>query len=136
MMRSDLACVLVVGVFLFLLVVRSCRLYRGGKATPAVTKPPRAKCDSKPFAGLTRKPDCSICEQEAGVQPSASAPNAPPPRMLFTRGRRRHVETTGHFCPQATCSYHGRVGWGNIRANGHPNGRRRSQRCSCLGCLG
>src|SRR5262249_548481 len=21
------------------------------------------------------------------------------------------------------CSYHGRVGWGNLRANGHPNGR-------------
>jgi transposase-like protein/IS1 family transposase len=53
--------------------------------------------------------------------------------MRFTRGRRRHVETTGHFCPQADCPYHGRVGWGNIRANGHPNGRRWRQ-LVCLSC--
>ena len=32
--------------------------------------------------------------------------------MIFTRGRRRQVETSGHFCPHATCSYHGRVGLG------------------------
>jgi transposase-like protein len=50
--------------------------------------------------------------------------------MLFTRGRRRQVETTGHFCPQATCAYHGRLGFGNSRANGHPHGRRWRQ----LGC--
>jgi hypothetical protein len=36
--------------------------------------------------------------------------------MTFTRSRRRHIDTTGHFCPHTTCSYHGRVGWGNIRA--------------------
>ena len=53
--------------------------------------------------------------------------------MTFTRGRRRHVDTTGHFCPHATCAYHGRVGWGNIRANGHPNGRRWRQ-LVCLSC--
>jgi transposase-like protein len=53
--------------------------------------------------------------------------------MIFTRGRCRYIETTGHFCPQATCSYHGWVGCGNIRANGHPNGRRWRQRV-CLGC--
>jgi transposase-like protein len=55
--------------------------------------------------------------------------------MTFTRGRRRHVDTTGHFCPHTTCSYHGRVDWGNIRANGHPNGRRWRQ-LVCLGCHG
>jgi transposase-like protein len=55
--------------------------------------------------------------------------------MRFTRGRRRQVETSGHFCPHATCSYHGRVDFGNIRANGHPNGRRWRQ-LVCLGCHG
>jgi transposase-like protein len=55
--------------------------------------------------------------------------------MIFTRGRRRQVETTGHFCPHTTCSYHGRVDFGNIRANGHPNGRRWRQ-LVCLGCHG
>jgi IS1 family transposase/transposase-like protein len=52
--------------------------------------------------------------------------------MICTRGRRRHVDTPGHFCPHAACAYHGRVGWGNIRANGHPHGRRWRQ----LICLG
>src|SRR5262245_24541184 len=117
MMRSDLACALVVGVLLMLLVVLSRRLCRGGKTTPVATKPPRAKRDPIPFAGFTRKPDCPICEQDAESPPTALTPNAPPPHMLFTRGRRRHVDTSGHFCPHTTCAYHGRVGWGNLRAN-------------------
>src|SRR5215510_5675603 len=132
-MRSDLVFALVVGVLLMLLISLSRRLCRSGKATPAATKLPRATRDPKPFAGLTRKPDCSACEQEAGVQPSASAPHAPLPRMTFTRGRRRHVDSSGHFCPHAPCSYHGRVGWGNIRANGHPSGGRWHQ-LVCLRC--
>jgi hypothetical protein len=53
--------------------------------------------------------------------------------MIFTRGRRRYVDTTGPFCPHTACSYPGRVGWGNIRANGHPKGRRWRQ-LGCLGC--
>ena len=52
--------------------------------------------------------------------------------MILTRGRRRQVDTTGHFCPHATCAYYGWVGFGNIRANGHPTGRRWRQ----LVCLG
>jgi len=55
--------------------------------------------------------------------------------MLLTRGRRRQVDTTEHFCPHSNCSYHGWVGWGNVRANGHPNGRHWRQRV-CLGCRG
>jgi hypothetical protein len=38
--------------------------------------------------------------------------------MLFTRGRRRTVDTSGHFCPDQDCSYHGWLGRGNIRSNG------------------
>src|SRR5918998_6965887 len=99
MMRSDPIFALIRGVVLILLVLLSRRLCRSGKSTPAATKPPRATREAKPFAGFTRKPDCPACKQEAGVQPSASAPHAPPPRMIFTRGRRRYVDTTGHFCP-------------------------------------
>src|SRR6266516_2114420 len=40
----------------------------------------------------------------------------------MTRGRRRAVDTSHHFCPNADCAYHGWVGWGNLRANGHPHG--------------
>jgi hypothetical protein len=39
-----------------------------------------------------------------------------------TRGRRRQVDTATHFCPNPDCRYWGWAGWGNIRANGHPNG--------------
>jgi IS1 family transposase len=133
MMQSDLAFALVVSVVLMLLVVLSRRLCRGGKATPFAAQSPRAKRDPQPFAGFTRKPDCPACEQDAASHPTALTPNAPPPRMTFTRGRHRHVETTRHFCPHAACSYHGWVGWGNIRANGHPNGRRWRQ-LVCLSC--
>jgi IS1 family transposase len=131
MMRSDLAFSLIVGVVLILLVVLTRWLWRGGKAAPAATDMPRARRDAKPFAGLTRKPECELCEQQGRSYPRA--PGAPPPRMLLIGGRRRQVDTTGHFCPHAACAYHGRVGWGNIRANGHPNGRRWRQ-LVCLGC--
>jgi transposase-like protein len=40
----------------------------------------------------------------------------------MTRGRRRQVDTSHQFCPNPECAYCGRVGWGNLRANGHPNG--------------
>ena len=132
-MRFDLVVYLVTGLLFILLVLLLRGLWRGGKSAPATTKSRRAKHDPQPFAGLTHKPECPVCAQEAGVQPSVSAPHAPPPRMTCTRGRRRHVETTGHFCPHAACAYHSLVDWGNIRANGPPNGRRWRQLVG-LGC--
>ena len=32
------------------------------------------------------------------------------------------LHTSRHFCPNPDCSYRGWVGWGNLHANGHPNG--------------
>src|SRR5262245_7054944 len=40
----------------------------------------------------------------------------------MTRGRRRQIDTAHHFCPNPDSRYHGGVGWGNTRANGHPHG--------------
>jgi hypothetical protein len=40
----------------------------------------------------------------------------------MTRGRRRQIDTSHHFCPNPDCAYRGWVGRGNLRANGHPNG--------------
>jgi IS1 family transposase len=40
----------------------------------------------------------------------------------MTRGRRREVDTSRHCCPNPDCAYRGWAGWGNLRANGHPNG--------------
>src|SRR5262245_56034267 len=54
--------------------------------------------------------------------PRPHAPAAPPPRLVMTRGRRRQIDTAHQFCPNPACAYWGWVGWGNLRANGHPNG--------------
>ena len=89
---------------------------------PTTLPPPRPKRnrESKPFEGLTTKPHCDVCEYAPAPHPHA--PSAPPPRIVMTRGRRRTVDTSRHFCPHPDCAYWGWVGWGNICANGHPNG--------------
>jgi hypothetical protein len=134
MMQSDLTFYPLAWIFLIILVILLlCQLWRGGKWTSAAPKPPGVKREPQPFAGRTRKPECDLCQQQVHSQPPP--PSAPPPRLSFTRGRRRHVATSGHFCPQASCSYHGWVDWGNIHANGHPSGRRWRQ-LVCLGCHG
>src|SRR6266705_3251096 len=85
--------------------------------TPPLRKRHR---EPKSFAGLTTKPLCDACEH--ATDPHPHAPSAPPPRIIPTRGRRRQVDTATHFCPNPDCAYRGWVGWGNLRANGHPNG--------------
>ncbi len=88
---------------------------------PEPTPPvPKRHREPKPFAGLTTKPPCDACEH--GTTPRPPAPSTPPPRLVPTRGRRRQVDTSTHFCPNPDCAYRGWVGWGNLRANGHPSG--------------
>src|SRR5215831_5954040 len=86
---------------------------------PAPLGPKRTR-EPKPFVGLTTKPHCDACARASDLRPEAPSP--PPPRIVPARGRRRQVETTTHFCPNPDCTYRGWVGWGNLRANGHPNG--------------
>src|SRR5215813_7573706 len=89
---------------------------------PSEPTPPKPKCHRAPtpFAGRTTKPHCDTCEH--GPAPRPPVPSPPPPRIVPTRGRRRHVDTSTHFCPNPACAYRGWVGWGNLRANGHPSG--------------
>jgi hypothetical protein len=71
--------------------------------------PPRQRCkEPTPFAGLTCKPHCDVCEQ--AVEPHPYQPSASPPRMISTRGRRRQVDTSHHFCPDPDCPYGGWLG--------------------------
>src|SRR5262245_2670583 len=89
--------------------------------TPAPTPPgPQRTRKRKPFVGLTTKPPCDACAHASDLPPEAPSP--PPPRIVPTRGRRRQVDTSTHFCPNPDCAYHGWVGWGNLRANGHASG--------------
>ena len=87
---------------------------------PATSARRQRRREPTPFAGLTHKPHCDACEQTSAPRPQT--PSAPPPRLVMTRGRRRQVDTSQHFCPNPDCAYRGWVGWGNLRANGHPNG--------------
>src|SRR5438132_4797872 len=81
---------------------------------------PKRHHEPTPFAGLTQKPHCDACAHASA--PHSEAPRTPPPRIVPTRGRRRHVDTSTHCCPNPDCAYRGWVGWGNLRANGHPSG--------------
>jgi IS1 family transposase len=132
-MRSDLVVYIVVGIVLILLILLPRWLCRRGPRALTLPKRTRAKREPKPCAGYARKPECELCDQ--GIDSQPQAPGALPPRMIFPRGRRRHIDTTGQFCPRAACSYHGRVDFGNLRANGRPNGRCWRQ-LVCLGCRG
>jgi transposase-like protein len=97
-------------------------------------KPRRKRAaEPKPFTGYIHEPLCEACEQGLDTRPKA--PGAPPPMIIFTRGRRRTVDTSGQFCPDHDCSYHGWLGRGNIRSNGHPGGRRWRQ-FQCVSCQG
>jgi IS1 family transposase len=89
---------------------------------PSEPTPPEPKRhrEPTPFAGLTTKPHCDTCEH--GTAPRPQAPSPPPPRIVPTRGRQRQVDTSTHCCPNPDCAYRGWVGWGNLRANGHPSG--------------
>src|SRR4030095_16838769 len=86
---------------------------------PTPPKPKRHRAPT-PFAGLTTKPHCDACEHAS--TPHAETPSTPPPRIVPTRGRRRHVDTSTHCCPNPDCAYRGGGGWGDIRHHSHPHG--------------
>src|SRR5215813_7153136 len=101
---------------------------------PEPTPPrPKRRREPTPFVGFTHKPHCDACEH--ATDPQAQAPTAPPPRIIPTRGRRRQVDTSTHFCPNPDGRYRGWAGWGNLRANGHPNGGPWRQ-LLCIVCRG
>src|SRR3989454_741606 len=96
------------------------RVMPGSTRPPPLPPPRKRSSDPQPFPGLTHKPPCAACEQAHASAPQP--PGCPPPRMVPTRGRPRHVDTSLHFCPHPDCAYQGRVGLGNLCANGHPSG--------------
>src|SRR5919197_3075622 len=99
-----------------------------------VTPPRKRSTASTPFPGLTRKPHCDACAQTLEDR-RLPLPSAPPPKIISTRGRRRHVDTSRHFCPDVDCRYGGWVGLSNLSANGHPN-RGPWRQLPCTSCGG
>jgi IS1 family transposase len=101
---------------------------------PEPTPPvPKRKRERLPCAGLTQRPHCDACEHHGDLRPQP--PSSRPPHIVMTRGRRRQVDTSMHFCPNPDCAYRGWVGWGNLRANGPPNGGPWRQ-LLCVACRG
>src|SRR5499426_2088059 len=86
---------------------------------PSTSRRTRGK-EPQPFGGLTHKPLCVLCDQEA-TPPTPPPPVRPDP-MPPTHRRPRPIDTSRHFCPHTDCDYRGWLGLGNLRANGHPNG--------------
>jgi IS1 family transposase len=91
---------------------------------PVQPVPPQVKRkrsnEPKPFVGLTQRPHCALCVHETN-HPKPPPPRRPTPMAPLTR-RPRVIDTSLHFCPHAGCDYHGWLGLGNLRANGHPSG--------------
>jgi hypothetical protein len=93
----------------------------GDQRTSKPAKPPRPRSrDPKPFPGLIRQPHCDGCEQATAVLPLPPPP-APPPVISHTRGCPCQVDPAAQLCPNPDGASYGRVGWGNLHANGHPN---------------
>src|SRR5215471_9351352 len=89
---------------------------------PTPVTPPRKRSTApQPFPGLTRKPHGDACAHTIEDR-RLPLPSAPPPKIISTRGRRRHVDTSRHCCPDADCRYGGWGGLGNLQATGHPSG--------------
>jgi IS1 family transposase len=109
-----------------------CTTAQGTPAKPIMPRRHRSK-EPQPFAGLTHKPSCALCEHEA-THPKLPPP-VPPEPMPPTHRRPRTVDTSRHFCPSAGCRYRGWLGLGNLRANGHPTGGLWRQ-FHCTGCDG
>jgi IS1 family transposase len=109
-----------------------CATAQGTPATPIRLRRQRSK-EPKPFAGLTHKPSCALCEHET-AHPQLRPPVRPDP-MPPTNRRPRVIETSQHFCPHHGCTYRGWLGLGNLRANGHPRGGPWRQ-CQCMAGTG
>jgi transposase-like protein len=126
----QLAFFVLVWLFVMLLVTWS----KPGLPTPPVPAQPKRQrsTEPKPFAGLTHKPLCALCEQAAGERAPAP-PRRPAP--LPPTHRPRTVDTSRHFGPHPACDYRGWLGVNNLRANGHPRGGPWRQ-FHCLGCNG
>ena len=95
-----------------------------GAVSPVQPVPPQCKRkrskEPKPFMGLTQRPHCALCEDDAN-HPELQPPRRPAP-MAPTNRRPCAIDTSMHFCPHAGCDYQGWLGLGNLRANGHPSG--------------
>ena len=126
---ADLLAGLVYGVVFYQLLWWWQR--RATPGWPSALRHPVKANRPTPLPGLINKPHCEACAEEE-KQETPSRPT-PPPRLAVNKGRPRHIDTVGHYCPNPRCRYYGWLARGNIRANGHPSSRRWRQ-LQCVAC--
>jgi hypothetical protein len=97
----QLALFALVWLFIMLHVMWS----KPGLPTPPVpAQPKRSRShEPKPFAGLTHKPHCALCERDT-AHPKPPSPEPPAPMPPMNR-RPRTVDTSMHLCPYLGCDY-------------------------------
>ena len=96
------------------------RTAEGQQPLQPIPPPRKHSKEPKPFAGLTHKPPCAACEQDA--MHAKRPPPVPPDPLPSTNRRPREIDTSRHFCPHAGCRSRGWLGLGTLRAHGPPNG--------------
>ena len=97
---------------------------------PQARQKPRRKRSKEPETSLA-PPHTALRGLCAGGRCTTQSARLATSRGHVNRGRRRTVNTHAHFCPAPDCSYHGWLGRGNIRANGHP-GRQPWRQLQCV----
>jgi hypothetical protein len=122
---------LLLGMLWLYVILRWVWRQRHDATSHATTRATRCSHANQPFPGFIHKPSCATCED--GAQEQAKAPPAAPRPMVTIRGCPRRVDTQHHCCRSPHCAYYGWVGFGNVRANGHPNGGRWRQ-LQCVAC--
>lgn len=116
----------IVGLLWLCVMLHSLWPSRGaGSPQPSVHPAPpqlqrKRSNEPRPFAGLTQRPPCALCEHDA-PHPEPQPPRRPDP-LAPTNRRPCTIDTSMHCCPHAGCDYPGWPGLGNLRANGHPSG--------------
>src|SRR5438445_5306030 len=115
----QLALLALVWFFVMLPVAESRREAPIPPTATAIKPKSKRSNDPKPFAGLTKKPHCALCEHDVPhlQVPSAVRPDPIPP----AHPRPRTVDTSEHFCPHTGFCYRGALGLGTLSASVHPS---------------
>ena len=132
---DELLLVGLLGLYVLLAWIWPCtRLLRSRLSPPPTPARRQRAATPSPFPGLTAKPPCAACDQ-APPDLVSSPPPTPPPPVTSRRGCPPQVDASTQVCPHTHCASYGRVGYGNLQANGHPNGGPWRQ-WDCTACQG
>ena len=109
----------------------------GPRVAPQMPRKPNTprrqrSTEPKPFTGFIYNRSARPVSREPKTPQGAGRATSPDDLHPRTPGT---VDTHAHFCPDPDCAYYGRLGRGNLRANGHP-GSQSWRQLQCVSCQG